>query len=141
MQPFDDTDTRQARGIADAVRELDAAKARVERDAAAAASAMKRKLVEELLPVVDSLERMAASSTDEGAALVHAQLLAILRGYGVTRIDALEARFDPAIHEAVALAPSNGAYHGIVVDQVSAGYRYGETLLRPARVVVGRLAA
>lgn len=139
MQVFDDL--RQPRGIADAIRELDAAKARVERDASAAAAAMKRKLVEDLLPVLDNLERMAANSSDPGAALVEAQLLDVLRGYGVTRIDALEEPFDPAIHEAIALAPSNGAYDGIVVDQVSAGYRYGETLLRPARVVVGRSGA
>ena len=77
----------------------------------------------------------------QGVSLVRQQLEGVLRGYGVERIDALDQHFDPAIHEAVGVAPVRDArHHGVVVDQAEPGYRFGDRLLRPARVTVGKLA-
>lgn len=142
--PFTRPPDRESLGAA--LRELEAAKFRVERDARASAEAMKKQLVEQLLPVLDNLDRTitaADASGDapavvEGIALVRAQLEAVLRCYGVTRIAARGQRFDPALHEAIALAPAAPADAGLVVDELAAGYRYGAELLRAARVVVGR---
>jgi molecular chaperone GrpE len=132
--------------IANALRELEAAKARVERDAGAAADALQRRLVADLLPVLDNLDRTIAASGEasalvEGVRMVRTQLEAVLRGYGVERIDVIAHRFDPSLHDAVGLLEvgDRGA-HDTVVDQLQPCYRHGRTLLRAAKVVVGRYA-
>ena len=70
---------------------------------------------------------------------MRAQLETIIRGYGLERIDAVGERFDPSLHEAVNIAPvTDPARHGLVLAQAEPGYRFGERLLRPAKVVVGK---
>jgi molecular chaperone GrpE len=142
-------DRAEQEQLARALNDLEAAKARVERDAAHVARETRTKLVAELLPVMDNLDRAIAnaeSSGDapgvvEGARLVHAQLEAVLRGYGLERIDAISARFDPAVHEAVGVVDvRDRGFHDIVIDQLEPCYRLGSALLRPAKVVVGRCA-
>jgi molecular chaperone GrpE len=132
--------------LANAVNELEAAKKRVERDARVVADEMRKGLVEKLLPVLDNLDRTvraAEASGDspsvlEGVQMVRSQLEAVLRGYGVERIDALYADFDPALHDAVATTfVTSLDMHDRVVDQLEPGYKFGATLLRPAKVVVG----
>jgi molecular chaperone GrpE len=129
-----------------ALRELEAAKSRVERDARSVSDEMRRQLVEKLLPVLDNLDRTIASAEAcgdapavvEGVHLVRAQLEGVLRGYGLERLEAVGARFDPAIHDAIATAPvTSFAQHETVIDQIQPGYRFARTLLRPAKVVVG----
>jgi molecular chaperone GrpE len=135
--------------LANALNELEAAKARVQRDARNVADETKKKLVAELLPVLDNLDRTIKAAEDsgdapavvEGITLVRTQLEGVLKGYGVERIDALAHPFDPAIHEAVTtLAVLTPDAHNLVVDQIAPGYRYGTDLLRPAQVVVGKLS-
>jgi molecular chaperone GrpE len=135
--------------LAAALRELEAAKARVERDARSVFDDTKKKLVAQLLPVLDNLDRTIKAAEDsgdapavvEGITLVRTQLEAVLKGYGVERIDALAQPFDPKIHEAVTtLAVLTPDAHNLVVDQIAPGYRYGNGLLRPAQVVVGKLS-
>jgi len=130
-----------------ALRELEAAQARVERDARRVHDETRTRLVSELLPVLDNLDRTiraAAGSRDcralvEGVHLVRAQLESVLRGYGVERIDAAGARFDPSVHDAIHVAPvGDPARDATVVEQLEPGYRFGDRLLRPAKVVVGR---
>lgn len=129
-----------------ALRELEAAQARVQRDAQRVQDEMKQKLVEQLLPVLDNLERTirAAVHSDpamtDGVRMVRSQLESVLKGYGLTRIDAPRGvRFDPARHDAISVAPVyEPAHHGLVLEQVEPGYAMGERLLRPAKVVVGR---
>ena len=133
-----------------ALRDLEAAQARVERDAQRVNAETRSKLVAELLPVLDGLDRTihaaraarTASAVVQGARLVRAQLETVLRGYGVARIDAAGTAFDPSIHEAVSAVPVNSsAQHGMVLEELEPGYRFGGRLLRPAKVVVGRLIA
>ncbi len=133
-----------------AVNELDAARARVEREALRIGDETRGKLVAELLPVLDNLDRTIRAAQDhgEGRALldgvlaVRAQLETVLRGYGVQRIDAIGSTFDPSKHEAIAVIPiRDPARHSLVIDQVEPGYRFGDSLLRPAKVVVARLVA
>jgi molecular chaperone GrpE len=131
--------------LARALRELEAAKGRVERDAEQAKSEMRAQLVAQLLPVLDDLDRTIATAEQggdapavvEGVRLVRSQFERVLAGYGIERIDATHGRFDPARHEAVSIVPvTQPAAHGVVVQQLAPGYRHGERLLRPARVVV-----
>jgi molecular chaperone GrpE (heat shock protein) len=133
-----------------ALRNLEATEARLERNARREAEETRGKLVQELLPVLDNLDRtIRAAQTGrsdpallEGVGMVRQQLEGVLRGYGVERIEALGQRFDPAIHEAIGMiAVDNPQHHGAVVHQTEPGYRMAGRLLRPARVSVGKLVA
>ncbi|MDX6505011.1 MAG: molecular chaperone GrpE, partial [Gaiellaceae bacterium] len=114
---------------------------RVARDQAALVERAHEKLIRELLPVLDDLERAleAASAHEEaqledGVRLVHRSLRDLLEREGLTEI-ATEGQFDPHVHEALATQPSEQD-EGTVVDVFQKGYRLGERVLRPARVTV-----
>jgi molecular chaperone GrpE (heat shock protein) len=133
-----------------ALRNLEATEARLERNARREAEETRGKLVQELLPVLDNLDRTIraaqAGRSDpallEGVRMVRHQLEGVLRGYGVDRIEALGQRFDPAAHKAIGMvAVDDPRRHGTVVHQAEPGYRMAGRLLRPARVSVGKLAA
>lgn len=130
-----------------ALRDLEAAKGRVERDARRVLEETREQLVAKLLPILDDLDRTIRAAGESGDApavlqgvrLVRSQLEGVLRGYGAERVDAKDQVFDPARHEAVSVVPvSDPRGHGRVLDQLEAGYRFGDRLLRPAKVVVGR---
>lgn len=132
-----------------ALRDLEAAKGRVERDAKRAQDEMREQLVVKLLPVLDNLDRTIRAAREsgdapavaEGVHLVRSQLEGVLRGYGVERLDATNAGFDPAVHEAISvMSVPDARAHGRVLEQLEPGYRFGDRLLRPAKVVVGRYA-
>jgi molecular chaperone GrpE len=93
-----------------------------------------------VLPAVDNLERALDAEGDglaEGVALVHKELVAALQGAGIEAIDPAGEKFDPNLHEALSSRPADdGEDSGVVVETVQRGYRLGETLIRPARVVV-----
>ena len=131
-----------------ALRDLEAAKFRVARDAKSAQDEMRQQLVLEILPVLDNLDRTIKAAEDsgdapsvvEGVYLVRGQLEGVLRSYGVERVDAINKRFDPKLHEAIStMAVTDPASNGLILDQLEPGYRFGEKLLRPARVVVAKL--
>lgn len=131
-----------------ALRSLEATEARVARNAKRESDEMRARLVQDLLPVLDNLDRtIRAAETGrsdpgmlEGVRMVRHQLDGVLRGYGVERVEATGERFDPALHEAIGVTPvSDPQRHGVVVQQMEPGYRFGERLLRPARVNVGKL--
>jgi molecular chaperone GrpE len=115
---------------------------RATRDTAAAGERARSGVVKELLPVVDNLERALASASSEeghladGVRLVHSELLGVLARNGVEQFDPSGQKFDPAEHEALTVRPQEGTDAGVVLDVVEKGYRAGEAVLRPARVVV-----
>ena len=115
---------------------------RAARDVSAAGARARTGLLRELLPVVDNLERALASAgaADEGlvggVGLVHADLLGLLRRSGVQAVEPQGERFDPNVHEAISTAPADGVGAGVVVEVVEKGYTLGDTVIRPARVVV-----
>lgn len=133
-----------------ALRNLEATEARLERNARREAEETRGKLVQELLPVLDNLDRTIRAAQGgrndpallEGVRMVRHQLEGVLRGYGVERIEAIGQRFDPAVHEAIGMiAVDDPQRHGAVVHQAEPGYRMSGRLLRPARVSVGKLVA
>jgi molecular chaperone GrpE len=117
---------------------------RAAREAAAAQERGVIKLARELLPAVDNLDRAleaadgAGHGTDlvAGIRLVHAEVLAALARVGVEPFDPAGEPFDPSWHEAVAQQPIEGADAGTVAEVYQRGYRLGETVVRPARVLV-----
>jgi molecular chaperone GrpE len=120
---------------------------RAARDAAAAQERGITKLARELLPAVDTLDRAldAAVTTGgedgtqaliDGIKLVHADVLAAFSRAGIERFSPEGEPFDPQRHEAVAQQPVEGAEQGTVVEVYQRGYRLGDAVIRPARVVV-----
>jgi molecular chaperone GrpE len=99
------------------------------------------RLVKELLPVLDDLERALIAATEhqeaaleDGVRLVHRALASLLERQGIKEIDAA-GMFDPHVHEALLSQPSD-AEEGSVIDVVQKGYTLGDRVVRPARVVV-----
>lgn len=98
------------------------------------------------LGVLDNLERALAYDTAGGATdtqslitglrLTLSQFHDVLAGEGLTAVPAAGEPFDPALHEAVTTVPAGDRPEGEVVTELQKGYRYGEELLRPARVTV-----
>jgi molecular chaperone GrpE len=117
---------------------------RASREAAVAQERGIAKLALELLPAVDDLDR-ALQATDgheesdtlvSGVKLVHAGVLAALARLGIEPYSPVGEVFDPQHHEAVAQQPVEGTEPGTIVEVYQRGYRLGESVLRPARVVV-----
>jgi len=99
------------------------------------------RLLKELLPVLDDLERALSAAEEheeaqleDGVRLVHRSLSSVLERQGVTPIET-DGRFDPHVHEALLSQPSE-AEEGAVIDVIQKGYRLGDRVVRPARVVV-----
>jgi molecular chaperone GrpE len=123
---------------------------RVARESALAQERGVAKLAKELLPAIDNLERaiveiaVASGERDEdpllgGVRLVLSELTAALARVGVESFSPDGEAFDPSLHEAMATVPQppeGGARSGNVVEVYQPGYRLGESVIRPARVVV-----
>ena len=99
------------------------------------------RLVKDLLPILDDLERALdavgehqEATVEEGVRLVHRSLASLLERNGVKQIDT-EGKFDPHVHEALLSQPSD-AEEGSVIDVVQKGYTLGDRVVRPARVVI-----
>lgn len=103
-------------------------------------------LIQELLPLVDDLERaLGAEPGGEGAdayrrgvELIHRQLLDLLRKRGVRPIEAVGADFDPYYHQAIAHEPAQGRRDGEITEEFRRGYMLGDRLLRPSMVKVAK---
>jgi molecular chaperone GrpE len=114
---------------------------RVARDAAQAQERGVAKLAKELLPALDNLDRAieAAEAEDpllEGVRLVRSEIAAALARVGIESFAPLGEPFDPTRQEAMAQQPVDGAEPGTVAEVYQDGYRMGETVIRPARVLV-----
>ena len=102
-----------------------------------------KSLIEEILPVVDNLERALAHASEdglgalvEGIRMTHGMLLAALKKFGVTAVETTGAAFDPAFHQAMAQVPTDQYPPNTVVEEYQKGYLLKDRLLRPAMVTV-----
>jgi len=114
---------------------------RAARDQESLVARAHERLVKELLPVLDDLERALAAAEEheeatleEGVRLVHEELKAALTREGLAEIET-NGRFDPHVHEALLSQPSEQE-EGAVIEVIQKGYKLGDRVLRPARVVV-----
>jgi molecular chaperone GrpE len=114
---------------------------RVARDHERIVGRATERLVKELLPVLDDLERALEAAEEheeakleEGVRLVHRSLAETLRREGLAEIET-DGQFDPHVHEALLSQPSE-ADEGSVIEVLQKGYRLDDRVLRPARVVV-----
>jgi molecular chaperone GrpE len=127
--------------------EFDNYRKRMLREQTARIASASQALVARLLPVVDNFERAISHAEQspefdrsmlKGVEMVYGQLQEVLRGEGLSRIEAEGKPFDPERHEAVVAVEQEGAEPGTVVAVERAGYELQGKVLRPALVRVAR---
>jgi len=120
---------------------------RMSAEVLAAGGRGKAEVLRDVLPVLDDLERaLQAAGLDpegdspdglaHGVLLVFRSLRETLTRNGIETVDPKGEKFDPTLHEALSTQSVEGAEPGTVVEVMQKGYRLGEQLIRPARVVV-----
>ena len=116
---------------------------RVSRDQADFVTRASERLVKQLLPVLDDLERALEAAAEheeakleEGVRLVHRSLADALAKEGLVEVET-DGAFDPHTQEALLAQPSK-ADEGSVIQVLQKGYKLGDRVLRPARVVVSQ---
>ena len=121
--------------------EFDNFRKRNARENAALAARANERLVKELIPILDDLGRALEAAAEheeakleEGVRLVHRALADLLTKEGLAEIET-EGKFDPHVHEALLSQPSDRD-EGSVIEVVQKGYKLGDKVLRPARVVI-----
>jgi molecular chaperone GrpE len=99
--------------------------------------------VEPLLAVLDSFERALAAHRDpayeeyrKGFELLYRQLLDLLARHRITRMEVIGKPFDPHLHHAVERAETDEVPDGVILEELQAGYRFRDRVLRPAMVKV-----
>ena len=116
---------------------------RVARDQEGLVARAHERIVKELLPVLDDLERALEAAAEheeakleEGVRLVHRELVEALAREGLVEVET-DGPFDPHVHEALLSQPSEKE-DGSVIEVLQKGYRLGDRVLRPARAVVSQ---
>ncbi|MFN7096419.1 MAG: nucleotide exchange factor GrpE [Gammaproteobacteria bacterium] len=127
--------------------EMDNLRKRAERDIANAHRFALEKFVNELLPVLDSLEQGLQVSDNgvenvtamrEGMQLTYNMLLKAVEKFGVKQLDPLTDVYDPHQHEAMAMVDAPNAAPNTVIQVIQKGYSLHGRLVRPARVIVAK---
>ncbi len=114
--------------------ELDNVLKRTAREKEELAKYASERLICKLLCVLDSLEQ--ASKHDEGSRVLFRQLLDILKGEGLSPIDAIGKKFDPYIHEAMFQINSEDVEDGTVAQEIQRGYALNSKVIRYSKVAV-----
>lgn len=125
------------------VAEMDNYRKRQERSNQDREKWYKKELLQKVLAVMDNLERALSYQETldreglmQGLRMVQWQLGEFLKNEGLKPIEAVGQPFDPYLHEAVESVADPEKPEGTVLQEVLKGYKFGEDLVRPARVVV-----
>jgi molecular chaperone GrpE len=123
--------------------EFDNYRKRVARDQQELAARAHERLVKELVPILDDLERALEAVSqheearlEEGVRLVHRSLGDLLTREGLTEVETA-GKFDPHTQEALLSQPSDEE-EGSVIQVLQKGYKLGDRVVRPARVVISQ---
>jgi molecular chaperone GrpE len=123
--------------------DFDNFKKRTLRDSAQRAAAEKESFISDLLPVLDNLERALACERSTSSAQLRLgvemtlqQLGRLLHRHGIESVEDVGLPFDPHRHEAVSLAHHPRQPEHIVLEVIQRGYRRGDKVFRPAKVIV-----
>ena len=115
----------------------------------------KEDVIREVLPVLDNLERALAATASLSADAGAAEVKGIIDGVkmvtklfedqagrmGLSKVKTVGERFDPGVHDAIQQVETDEHAAGTVIQEIVAGYRLGEKLVRPAMVIVARKPA
>lgn len=132
-----------------AMAELDNYRKRAARDKEDAINYGNEKLIKDILPILDSLDRALHQAADlsarnnfeafqQGLELIHSQILGCLERHGVVRIAAKGEEFDPNKHQALMQVETPEMESNRVVDEYESGYTLRGRLLRPSKVSVSK---
>lgn len=121
-------------------------KKRLEREKGEAIKYANEKLIIEVLPILDNLDRAMASLSEghdpekvkQGLRIAQEQLHAVLERHGVEQVKSEGEEFDPRLHEAVATVEDAQREEGSIVDEVQRGYLLNGRLIRPSRVRISK---
>ncbi len=124
------------------VEEIDSIKDRLSRQAAVQEEIRRGEVVESLFEPVENLHRaletVKGSQAEGGLRMVHGEFMTALSKLGLQEVPGVGSKFDPNLHEAIATMPVTDARaDNTVVTVFSAGFRIGNRLIRPARVIIG----
>lgn len=129
--------------------EFENTKKRLEREKQEAIRFANEKLLVEVLPIMDDLDRAMASLGEghdprmiaQGLKLAQEKLHQVLERHGVQPVKGVGETFDPNLHEAVGVVEASQEKDGTVVDEVQRGYLLNGRLIRPSRVRIAQKAA
>jgi molecular chaperone GrpE len=120
---------------------------RTRRDSGQQAAAEKEAFIRELLPILDNLERALASEQSipseplhQGVTMTLQQMGQLLRRHGIEAVEDVGRPFDPYRHEAVSVRNDPCRPDKIILEVVQRGYCRGDTVFRPAKVIVNDLS-
>lgn len=127
--------------------EIDNNRKRAERDIENAHKYALKNFVEDLLPIIDSMElgQTAAAADNatlesirEGSALTMNMFVQVLEKYGLEQIDPVGEKFDPERHQAISMIEVEDAEPSSVIEVMQKGFKLNDRLVRPAMVVVAK---
>ena len=129
-----------------AVAELENAKRRAEKDVASAHKYALERFVDQLVPVLDSLEQALASfnqshdanSMRSGIELTLKMFTEALAKFGVVELNPVDAPFNPQLHEAMSMQEVADKPNNSVIMVLQKGYQLNDRVIRPARVIVAK---
>ena len=138
--------TRQREGVLRMQAEMENLRKRLIRDLERSRARALESFIQDLLPVHDSLERgleaadgaATVESLREGKLLIIRMLDKVMQDHGLETLDPLGEPFNPELHEAISMQPSDDYPENTVMLVVQKGFRLNERLVRPARVVVSQ---
>ncbi len=121
-------------------------KKRLEREKLDAIKYANERLLGEILPIVDNLDRALASLSEghdpekvkKGLELAQTELHQVLEQHGVQMVKAIGEAFDPRFHEAMGMVESPDAEDGTILEEVQRGYLLNGRLIRPSRVRIAK---
>lgn len=149
MQQIDSHKRSAAENLEKALRaqaELDNMRKRTARDIENAHKYSLERFVNDLLPVIDSME-LGLSATEnaadvtslkEGMDLTYKMFAASLDKFGVKAVDPQGEKFNPELHQAVSMQEAEGVESGNVISVMQKGYELNGRLIRPAMVIVAK---
>ena len=127
--------------------EIENNRKRAERDLENAHKYALKNFVENLLPIIDSMEMgQTAASADnatlesirEGSALTMNMFMQVMQKNGLEQIDPLGEKFDPEKHQAISMIEAEGVESNAIIEVMQKGFMLNDRLVRPAMVVVAK---
>ncbi len=127
--------------LARTAAEFDNYKKRTEREKSGVAEFAKAGIIKQLLPILDNIDRAAASDKEssdyiKGIELIVKQFEALAGNLGIAEVAAVGDSFDPNFHEAVMHIEDDTLGENVIAEVLQKGYKLGDTVIRPAMVKV-----
>lgn len=127
--------------LARTAAEFDNYKKRTEREKSGVAEFAKAGIIKQLLPILDNIDRAAASDKDsadyiKGIELIVKQFEALSSNLGIVEVASVGDSFDPNFHEAVMHIEDDALGENVIAEVLQRGYKLGDTVIRPAMVKV-----